>query len=175
MDGVSAWARQLIYLVIFATVAEVLLPAGEVRRYVKMVLGLVVVVSIVSPLINLVKGAAWLEPLFYTELPAAADGAAAIESGVQMQEKAMTQAAAEARQGAAGVLRAFLMTIDEVTGVSVDLAPARPVIAVQVAADTGRTAEKVRQMAAAYLEMPPAEIDVRIDQPAAAAPKSGGR
>ena len=52
---IYAWTQQLVFLILFVTVVEMILPAGELRRYTKMILGLVVILAILDPLLQFVR------------------------------------------------------------------------------------------------------------------------
>jgi stage III sporulation protein AF len=54
-EVVYAWAQQLVFLILFVTVVEMILPAGELRRYTKMVVGLVVILAVLDPLLQVVQ------------------------------------------------------------------------------------------------------------------------
>ncbi|HEY8449948.1 MAG TPA: stage III sporulation protein AF [Bacillota bacterium] len=52
IEALSAWLRQLLLLLVAAGIVELALPQGSLRRYVDVVLGLVVLVTILSPLLG---------------------------------------------------------------------------------------------------------------------------
>ena len=49
MTFMRGWALSVAGAVIFGAVCELLLPAGEIKKYVKIVLGLVLVFAVISP------------------------------------------------------------------------------------------------------------------------------
>lgn len=49
MQSVTAWVQQIAFLVLFAGLVEIVLPSGEVRKAVRLVVGLVVMLAVVEP------------------------------------------------------------------------------------------------------------------------------
>ncbi|MBR2786750.1 MAG: stage III sporulation protein AF [Clostridia bacterium] len=56
MNFVSSWAQGVIVAVIIATIIEMLLPSNSNGRYVKVVVGIFVLFSIMSPVVSKFKG-----------------------------------------------------------------------------------------------------------------------
>lgn len=56
MEFVSNWAQGVIVSVIIATIIEMLLPSNGNGKYVKVVVGIFVLFSIISPIVNKIKG-----------------------------------------------------------------------------------------------------------------------
>lgn len=52
MRSLSAWIQQLGFLVFLAGLAEILLPAGDVRKTARLVVGLVVILAVIEPAIG---------------------------------------------------------------------------------------------------------------------------
>lgn len=52
----KSWANQIIVAVIIATIFEMLLPNGNNKRYIKMIIGLYVLFTIIHPIITKVTG-----------------------------------------------------------------------------------------------------------------------
>lgn len=53
MGYLEGWVSQLVMIVLFAVILELLLPAGGFQKYVKLVLGLVLIVALMDPVIKL--------------------------------------------------------------------------------------------------------------------------
>lgn len=74
MDAISELVRNVTIIVLVAGFLEMLLPSGEIKRFVKAVLGLFILVSMLNPLLgffdkNVVSEVlAWQDPLESTEL-----------------------------------------------------------------------------------------------------------
>ena len=56
MNWISAWIQGIIIAVIIGTIIEMLLPDGNCKKYVKVVIGVYILFSIVSPVITKVTG-----------------------------------------------------------------------------------------------------------------------
>lgn len=52
MDWLSEWIRQIILLVLIATFIDLLLPNPSFDRYVKLVMGLLIIMAILSPILS---------------------------------------------------------------------------------------------------------------------------
>lgn len=95
MDAIRNLVQNLIVIIILAMFLEMLLPAGEMRKYVKMVMGLLVIIAVVQALGALTR---WD---YQTELPSFTQGAdekrisdilaAGEKISSQQQEKALEQ------------------------------------------------------------------------------------
>ena len=48
----SSWAQGIIVAVIVATIVELLLPNGSSKKYVKVVVGIYILFSIIAPVVN---------------------------------------------------------------------------------------------------------------------------
>lgn len=53
MDYISGWARGLITIVIMSSFIELILPRGDIKKYVRFASGLIIIVLIVKPLFNI--------------------------------------------------------------------------------------------------------------------------
>lgn len=56
MNWISGWIQEIIIAVIIGTIIEMLLPDGNCKKYVKVVIGVYILFSIVSPVITKVTG-----------------------------------------------------------------------------------------------------------------------
>lgn len=56
IDFLRTWANQIIVAVIIATIFEMLLPNGNNKKYIKMVIGIYVLFTIIEPIITKVTG-----------------------------------------------------------------------------------------------------------------------
>jgi stage III sporulation protein AF len=54
MDWISDWIRQIILIIFIATFIDLLLPSTSLERYVKLIMGLIIIVSILQPVLQLV-------------------------------------------------------------------------------------------------------------------------
>ena len=56
MEWVSSWIQGIIIAVIISTIIEIILPEGNSKKYIKVVIGVYILFSIVSPVISKVTG-----------------------------------------------------------------------------------------------------------------------
>ena len=56
INFITTWAQGIIVSVIIATIIEMILPEGNNSKYIKMVIGVFVLFTIISPVINKIKG-----------------------------------------------------------------------------------------------------------------------
>ena len=56
MNFISTWAQGIIVSVIIATIIEMILPNSNNSKYVKMVIGVFILFSIISPIVNKISG-----------------------------------------------------------------------------------------------------------------------
>lgn len=50
IENISSWAEQIIVAVIIATLIEMILPNGNNKKYVKAVIGVYILFTIISPI-----------------------------------------------------------------------------------------------------------------------------
>ena len=53
---ISSWAEQVIIAVIVATILEMILPKGNSKKYIKTIIGVYILYTIISPAIKIVNG-----------------------------------------------------------------------------------------------------------------------
>ena len=56
MDGLSGWLRQIIAVLLLASIVDLLLPNRTMQRYVRLVAGLFVLLTVATPVLNWIKG-----------------------------------------------------------------------------------------------------------------------
>ena len=56
IEWISRWAEQIVVAVIIATVIEMILPNGNNKKYVKVVIGIYILFTIISPIITKISG-----------------------------------------------------------------------------------------------------------------------
>ncbi len=52
IEGLSTWAEQIIVAVIIATIIEMILPSGNNKKYIKAVIGVYILFTIISPILG---------------------------------------------------------------------------------------------------------------------------
>jgi len=55
VDTLALWLKKIVLLVLLATVLDLLLPNTELQRYVKLVMGLIILLVILNPILTLVS------------------------------------------------------------------------------------------------------------------------
>ena len=53
---ISNWAKGIIMAVIIATIIEMILPEGKNKKYIKLVIGVYILFSIITPIVSAIKG-----------------------------------------------------------------------------------------------------------------------
>lgn len=56
IEFISSWAEQVIIAVIIATILEMILPEGNNKKYVKVVIGVYILFTIIAPVIQKISG-----------------------------------------------------------------------------------------------------------------------
>jgi stage III sporulation protein AF len=99
MDGLSSWLRQIIAVVLLASLIDLLLPNRTMQRYVRLVAGLFILMTVATPVMH------WMKGDFGTKLaeglnsversPSSAGDQLALieEQGAKLRDKQLDQAA----------------------------------------------------------------------------------
>lgn len=122
MDTLALWLKKIVLLVLLATVLDLLLPNTELQRYVKLVMGLIILLVILNPILTLVSPHITDE---WITLQAAGTGTAMesvdtiAEKGRALRQDLDRRALEEARTRVEELVRrqvetAFGYTVDEV-------------------------------------------------------------
>jgi len=99
MDGLSGWLRQVIAVILLASLIDLLLPNRTMQRYVRLVAGLFILLTVATPIMQWIKGdigTKLAEGLRSVEKePDGADRQLAMieANGAKLRESRMTQAA----------------------------------------------------------------------------------
>lgn len=56
VNWLNSWAQRIIIVVIICTIIEMILPEGKNKKYIKIVIGIYVVFTIISPIISKING-----------------------------------------------------------------------------------------------------------------------
>ncbi|MBE3563196.1 MAG: stage III sporulation protein AF [Hydrogenibacillus schlegelii] len=106
MRFLSDWIRELIFVVLMATVVDLVLPSGEMRRYVRFVLGLFVLVTLVGPVFSLFGVRELDERAIWERMARAGSDpfGATARQALERQTVRLAKAGAEARAAVAGEL-----------------------------------------------------------------------
>jgi len=99
MDGLAAWLRQIIAVILLASIIDLLLPNRTMQRYVRLVAGLFILMTLATPLLNWMKGdfsdklTEGLNAVERTPQSANQQLAMIEEEGARLRDKRSTQAA----------------------------------------------------------------------------------
>lgn len=55
IEAVSAWIKQIILLVLFASFLELLLPSSGMQRFIRVIVGLMITLAILNPVLDIVQ------------------------------------------------------------------------------------------------------------------------
>lgn len=53
IQAISDWAKNLIFLVVFAAFLELLLPSSQMQKFLRVIVGLLVMMAVLNPIVNL--------------------------------------------------------------------------------------------------------------------------
>ncbi|MDI6709681.1 MAG: stage III sporulation protein AF [Thermoanaerobacterales bacterium] len=105
LEALHVLVRELVVLAVLALFLELLLPAGDMRRYVRMVFGLLVIVAVVQAAAGPWRGLAQeFSALSVQSVPAAGD---ALDDGRRLWEENQARAQAGYRDGLAKQIKAL--------------------------------------------------------------------
>ncbi|WP_239613853.1 stage III sporulation protein AF [Cohnella mopanensis] len=91
MDGLSHWLRQIIAVVLLAALIDLLLPNRTMQRYVRLVAGLFILMTLATPIMN------WMKGDFTGKLAAGLDAVEQSPQGADSQLAMIEKAGAELR------------------------------------------------------------------------------
>lgn len=185
LDAVIAWVRQLVFLVLFAAFFELLLPSGALQKFIRVIVGLLVLLAVLRPAAeffaaHLSSGAA---PALCTLTPAPQANADAAEKTVRAVYKKelerQIEAAVDAVQGVAAVrgevvledeakgaakvrkiiLHIWPETAQDVQRIRVDLREKEGAAELNV-----QTANKIKQMVCALYQLAPEAVEMHAER-----------
>ncbi|QMV44245.1 stage III sporulation protein AF [Cohnella cholangitidis] len=99
MEGLSDWLRQIIAVILLAALIDLLLPNRTMQRYVRLVAGLFILLTLATPIMNWIKGdftselAAGLQSVEQNPQGAGDQLAMIEEAGARLRDKHQMQAA----------------------------------------------------------------------------------
>src|SRR5690606_27204049 len=56
MNSLTKWIRDIILLVLYITFLEMLIPSGTMRKYVRVVTGLIIIFAMLNPIMSILGG-----------------------------------------------------------------------------------------------------------------------
>lgn len=102
LEWLSDWLRQIIAVILLAGIIDLLLPSNAYQRYVRLVIGLIILLTLLSPILRLLQGdfesrLAGSFGSWGSARPTAADMARIEEQAAAIQQQRAQQAASLAR------------------------------------------------------------------------------
>ncbi|MEW6523119.1 MAG: stage III sporulation protein AF [Bacillota bacterium] len=152
MDAIYQWARTVAMVVLFAAMVELLSPSEAMARYLRLVLGLVVVLAVMSPALTFLDRQ-WGPDRLLTLMPAAAaaEVARTVETSLTRQ--------AEVLVGSVDGLSHVQCRVD----LGPDLRPVRISVRADAAvADLAGTARAIAATLAAYHGISEHQVEVNL-------------
>lgn len=61
--AITSWIKEIIYIILFATFLEFLLPNGQMRKFIRVIIGLFIMLAILSPVMDIMSKGQQLESL----------------------------------------------------------------------------------------------------------------
>lgn len=121
MDILRSLVQNLVIIVILAMFMEMLLPAGEMRKYVKMVMGLLIVVAVVQAAGEMARWDFTWDLPSLTRKEDQAQVSGILEAGQKISGEQQQRAMEQYQQGLANQVRALAGINKEITVVGVEV------------------------------------------------------
>jgi len=115
LDMISEMVRNIAVLVLLALFVELLIPFGELSRYIRMVMGLVLLAAVLNPVLGMLRQEALL-PSFQKE-DYSKETAAILERGEELSAQMEELALSEYEQSTVSQIGALTSLIDGVKSV----------------------------------------------------------
>lgn len=112
---ISEMVRNIAVLVLLALFMELLIPFGELSRFIRMVMGLVLLAAVLNPVLGMLKQEALL-PSFQKE-DYSEETAAILDRGEELAAQMEDQALSEYRQSTVSQIEALASLVDGVKSV----------------------------------------------------------
>lgn len=110
MRALSSWMQQLGFLVLFAGLVELALPDSDVRKVVRLLVGLVIILAVVEPIAVFVEDGDWLERVTLQAL--IDDGREHLQAGEELARSFQEQAKEVWQRGAEHEIATMILLID---------------------------------------------------------------
>lgn len=120
MSFLNEWIRHIVTLIIFASFIEMLMPHSNMKRFVKMIMGLVIILVIVSPLGNLLRGD-WENNRDIFDVQLSSDWEEIKNDGFKLQEENMADAKQTYQQVLEKQVKGFVLSQDGVGDANVNV------------------------------------------------------
>lgn len=170
MEALRGWLRSVVVVIIIGGFLELLLPSDDSRRFVRMVINLLLVLALVGPLVQLVRktpGEIRLPAVVVPEGPSTAE---LVTAGENLKKKSRALFLAEGRERLIGRVREIVQMLPDVQTANADVILDSEGMISRVDIVIGCAAEKreaassaARRIVSALLEIPPESIRILGD------------
>ncbi len=116
--AITSWIKEIIYIILFATFLEFLLPNGHMRKFIRVIIGLFIMLAILSPVMDIMSKGQQLDSVSSQRVMSYQDsktGEAANKIAVSQEELAIDLY----RQQLAKQIRSVVVTLDGVADAQV--------------------------------------------------------
>jgi len=165
MDVLRQWLKSVTVIIIIGGFLENLMPADDMRKYVRMVVNLLIVLAIISPLVPLLTKDIQDLALPQVTLPAASETAKLVAAGQRVAQQSQNLFLSEGQKRLEERLNEIALMVEGVKSSSVAIQMDRydqvRGIAVTIdcpTSDYDVAADKIQRTMAALLDMDPALI-----------------
>lgn len=165
LTALGDWLKQIILIVLLATIADLLLPTKTMQKYVRMVMGLAIVAAMLQPMVPFFKGdfadqmakAAWLESGGQISLPT--PSTTSLSNILQRQQQTNENLYADKTLKEA-VLSKFNVTVTNIK-LSGTGAPSDPLhVTLTLNGQNPTQVQEIRTFVAGYLQLPTTAVTI---------------
>ncbi|HAH95270.1 MAG TPA: hypothetical protein DHD79_07645 [Firmicutes bacterium] len=167
MDILRQWLKSVTVIIIIGGFLENLMPADDTRKFVRMVINLLLVLALISPLVPLVTKGIQAPTLPQVMLPAASDTAELVTAGQDLARQSQNLFLSEGQQQLEERISEIAQMIDGVTSASaaIQMDGYDQIYGVSLtiecqASDYDVAADRIRRTVAALLDADPALITI---------------
>ncbi|MGI6491769.1 MAG: stage III sporulation protein AF [Peptococcaceae bacterium] len=121
MEIVRSLVQNLIVIIIIAMLLEMFLPNGDMRRYVKMIMGLLIIVAVIQAVVELGRWDYAAEFPVLTRQSESHELAAIMENGQRLTDEQQKKALEEYKRGIARQVMALASTNTQISLTGVDV------------------------------------------------------
>lgn len=167
MDILRQWLKSVTVIIIIGGFLENLMPADDMRKFVRMVINLLLVLAIIGPLVPLVTKGIQAPVLPEVMLPAASQTAELVTAGQEMARQSQNLFLSEGQKRLEQRISEIALMIDGVKSASavIQMDGYNTIFGVSLAvecaaSDYDAVANKIRRTVAALLDTDPALITI---------------
>lgn len=85
LEALKSWVSNIIAIIFFITLVEILIPDGKIKKYIGLITGVLVIITIATPVVKALGG----EIKF--EIPEISDTGSTSKSGIEIQSKNLSE------------------------------------------------------------------------------------